>query len=768
MALIGTICLVVALVAAIVSVLLFWTGHVSALKGNDERAEKLANLGYYATMLAFIALTASIALLVYCFFTHDYTIEYVAQNHSSATGGLAWLYTLSGVWAGRAGSLLFWAWLISLFASVIAYRRLTESDALSNIATSVMQLVLIAFLGVLIFSTDNNPFIATAADYLADDGTLVGTAASWGMNVLLEHWAMAIHPVTLFIGYAGLTVPFAYAVSALVVNDPSRQWVKLSQGYAVFSWIFLGIGIGLGAVWAYAVLGWGGYWAWDPVENASLLPWLVGVALIHTLTMYRRQGSFKRWAIFCACLTFAFVVLGTFITRSGLVESVHAFSGDSVSFWFFIILIISALLIGVFGLVWRRKSFVSDVEISSFSGREAAYYFNNVIMVASAVLLAYLTLTSALPSWMPYGGKTVDAGTYETVARIIGIFYFLLMAVCPMLSWHKTEGHAFWKKALVPGLCALGCFALLMVLFATQLLPSYESIVASGGTAASELLAQGPSWYYNGIAVLGFLVASLLLFNTIFAFCRDVGMQGKAGEGNGLVGYFRNRATRAGGLIVHAGMAVMLIGLVGSTMYVSESVVYLDEGAQATVDSYTVTLDQALRGYDGNNLVYGTQVTLSQNGTDLSQAIPNYEITMNQQQKSNAAIFSMPLTDVFVAYQGNNSSGQYSLDIRVNPLIGFVWAGLILLVVGAALSFALRNRGTRRADDGAAPLSQAAGDGAPARTVASTSTRMDGGASARIAVGTPARANRDDGPARADIDAGHSPASTSASSDGDR
>jgi len=397
-------------------------------------------------------------------------------------------------------------------------------------------------------------------------------------------------------------------------------------------------------------------------------------------------------------MTFSFVVLGTFITRSGLVESVHAFEGDTVSFWFFIGLIVSSLVIGVLGLVWRRKTFVSEDEISSFTGREAAYYFNNVFMVVSALLLTYLTLASALPSWLPYGGQSVDAGTYETVARIIGIVYFLMMSICPLLSWRKTDGAAFWKKALVPGICAAAFFALLMLLFATSLLPSYNAIIAGGGTAADDLAAQGPAWYYNGIAVLGFLVASLLLFNSIFAFARDVKAQGEASGGKGFINYFRYRATRAGGMIVHMGMAVMLVGLIGSMMYVTEQVAYLDAGGSTQVDSFTVTLDKGLHGYDGENLVYGTQVTLyNANGVALGTTIPNYELTMNNQQKSNAAVFNMPLTDVFVAYQGNNTSGQYSLDIRVNPLISFVWAGLVMLIIGSVLSLLLRNRGRKRA-----------------------------------------------------------------------
>ncbi len=241
---------------------------------------------------------------------------------------LAWLYTLSALWAGREGSFMFWGWLLSLFAAWVAYKRAPFMDALSNMGLMVTNVVLVLFAGGMLFSTPNNPFKATDPGLLDAAGNLVGEAASWGMNPLLQHWAMILHPPTLFIGYAGLTIPFAFAVAAIIVNDGSDAWVKIVDRITIFSWLFLGAGIGLGSVWAYVVLGWGGYWGWDPVENASLLPWLTGVGLLHSFTIYRKRGGFKKWAIALASVTFALVILGTFITRSGIVQSVHAFQAD--------------------------------------------------------------------------------------------------------------------------------------------------------------------------------------------------------------------------------------------------------------------------------------------------------------------------------------------------------------------------------------------------------------------------------------------------------
>ncbi|NTU90025.1 MAG: cytochrome c biogenesis protein CcsA, partial [Actinobacteria bacterium] len=391
MASIGQVILVLALLFSVAAPITLFAGHRISRKGNPS-GERFTNAGYLFIFATTLCLSLCVALLIYCFFAGNYSIVYVAENHSSDVSGLAWLYKLAGLWSGREGSLLFWAWLISLFASYIGMRRMTVTDELSNIALAVTSLVLAAFLCVISFSTANNPFQATPASYLDEAGNLVGMASYWGMNVLLEHWAMTIHPPTLFIGYAGFTIPFAYAIAALIVNDPSKKWVELCNRITVFSWLFLGLGIGLGAVWAYVVLGWGGYWGWDPVENASLLPWLVGVALIHSFTIYRKRGGFKRWAVMCACICFSAVILGTFITRSGLVESVHAFEGDPVSLTFFLALLILSIVGVCIGIIVRRKDFEASEEIESLTSKNAAYYFNNVLMIASAAILAYLTI----------------------------------------------------------------------------------------------------------------------------------------------------------------------------------------------------------------------------------------------------------------------------------------------------------------------------------------------------------------------------------------
>lgn len=705
--------LLVAFAAVAVSAVCLLAGEVLHRR-NSSVSETLSWAGGVGAVLAFVALTFCCGILVYCFMTGDPTIDYVLNYHSDSTSSLAWLYKLSGLWAGREGSLLFWAWLISAFTGVMAVRSLRKSDRLDNMALFVAMLVLVAFVSVLLFSESNMPFTATDPKYFNSDGTLTTAASLLGMNSLLEHWAMAIHPPTLFVGYAGMTVPFAYAIAALIVNDSSKKWVVRAQRYTVFSWLFLGAGIGLGAVWAYVVLGWGGYWGWDPVENASLLSWLVGVALIHSFTVYRQRGAFKRWSVMCACLTFAFVIVGTFISRSGIVQSVHAFEGDPVSLVLFGALIAVSVLAGIVGLLVRWKSFGPSPdgtdEIQSMTSKEAAYYFNNVIMILFTLLLTYMTVSSALPSFLPFGGESLSAGSYNAIARPLGVVYLLILAVCPLLAWGRTDKARFLKNAKVPALCAVVLFAVLMVYFATYLLPSYNAVIAAGGTNAEGLLEEGPAWYYNGLAVVAFLVASLLFFNSLFMIVRAVrAYREKHGCSvvKGFFGMVANRSASFGGFLSHFAMAIILVGLVGSSMYVTEKVGYLDYDSDTDTASETFQVQDFELTYTSNSVVQeGSYVTYTVNfdvtkdGQYVGSVSPAVQLDENtQQQKLVAGVISFPTEDLFVVYKGVNADGDFSLDVRVNPLISVVWIGFIVLMVGVAVA-SFGRRGPSRKNRG--------------------------------------------------------------------
>ncbi|MCL2137069.1 MAG: cytochrome c biogenesis protein CcsA [Coriobacteriia bacterium] len=665
-----------------------------------------AMLGKGALALCAFCLVVCCSILLYCFISGNNTIKYVAEYRSYSGSPIKWLYLVSGLWAGRSGSLLFWACLLSLFNLSVLWASRKNITAIDFFALAVSQVVLLAFVSVLVFSTQNQPFQPTPESLLDEAGNLVGQAAFWRMNPLLEHWAMAVHPPALFIGYAGLTLPFAYAIAALAVGDDSALWVLKTKRYALVAWLFLGTGIGLGAVWAYVVLGWGGYWAWDPVENASLLSWLIVVALIHSFQVYTQRKAFKRWSLMLACLAFAFVVVGTFITRSGIVSSVHAFESDPVSLAVFGFLVVFPVIAGVAGLYLRRDKFKASsdyAETDDLFTKDTAYYFNNVVMLIVTLLIMYMTLAPALPRPLPFAGLTFSATTFNMLARPMGIVYCLIAALCPMLAWGKADRLAFMQRVRVPALSSLALFAFLTVYFVNRLVPAYDAARAAGGAIAESLLAAGPRWYYLGLTVVGFAVASLLLCNSLVLISRVVGAHARIHRIDSIkafVAVLNSRAALVGGFFAHFGLAVTLIGLIGSSMFVTEVAGYAgvtgDDGefSDFTIGNYTLRyVDYGItESTDGRIVNYQVFFDVYLDGQLIARVGPSIDVDqVTEQNRYNAAVVSSFGEDLFVVFNGISMHGALSLDARINPLISFVWWGFGLIMAGTAIS-AIGNR----------------------------------------------------------------------------
>jgi len=669
---IGNLFLWLALIIAVVSVgSLLWGRRLGQQEG-----EGLINTGYLATYGVLVSLTVSVAVLLSAFFRLDFAFQYVAENHSTDVSNLAWLYKISGVWAGREGSLLFWAWLVAIFGAYVAYKRIQETDDLSNSSLAVYNVVQVFFIVSLLIQT-NNPFKTSPAGWVGTDGELLIAAA---MNPLLQHWAMILHPPTLFIGYAGLVVPFAFAIGALISGDGSKRWVTYIDRITVFSWLFLGIGIGLGAIWAYVVLGWGGFWAWDPVENASLLPWLTGVGLLHSFTVYRRRDGFKKWAVVMATASFILVILGTFITRSGVVQSVHAFQKDPISLTVFLSMMVLAALAAAIGLTIRSKEFASADEFESLTSKDSSYYFNNVLMLVAAIVVAALTLSPA------FGGKSYGPPTYDAIARPVGILYVFIMAVCPLLSWRKTEGPLFWKRIKMPLIGTAVLFAAFATIWWTELWPKH----LASNPSASPLLSLAHTWE----ALIGLLVAALAISIALYLFI-DGARRRSAAKGEGflpaLASIIFKARTQSGGYITHLGIGIILFGLVGSTMFVQESLnnVPNQPGASFDVGEYTFIYQGFSEQQLPNNDVEGVVTfDVEKSGRPIGQAKPSQVQFFRQQQtKLNASVVVEPLHDVFVVFQGiDPATEQISTQVKINPLISWVWVGFVVTIIGTAIA----------------------------------------------------------------------------------
>lgn len=721
-----------------------------------ERRESLAHVGGWVFLASIVLVLLCLVLLAWCFLSGDTSIRYVVYYRSDSASDLAWLFKLSGIWGGSEGSLLLWAFLVLLFGLPAAWRcgkcvrdrKVKDVTAcedaeltlrwgrvqLDVAALAVLALVAAAFLGFILFVEGNRVFDPLSAKYFDSNGDLTGQATLWGLSALLEHWAMAVHPPLLFVGYAGLTVPFAYAVAVLMTGNKTSAWAQRSRIPLLIAWIFLSLGIATGGAWAYSVLGWGGYWGWDAVENASLLPWLACVSLIHSFDALAYKGLFRRWTPFCACLTFSLVGLDAFITRSGVIGSVHAFAGNSASAVLFGAVTIIPLVIGGILVVARSKTpKVSNTQDESEASeeygalsREVAFYFNNVFVFGLVFVIAYATLAPALPLWLPLGGQTMSAAGYNAIIAPYTAIYLCLLALCPLVKWATKRAKAAntqlvsvsaniaskdarnesqdkrcrRKKLCFVVVLGLVLFAPLLLYWLLELHSASLAVDAPDEFFAAAMV--GPRWYVEVISLTVFLAAAFALSSAIFSCLSALRLLWSRQMRSA-----HTAVARIGAALSHAGMAVLAIGLVGSMLYTTQQTFEVPVNrhtAELTVDAKPIEIDGYRLDYEGivntvdanmTDLFSTTTFSVSHNGSFFGEASPSVQaVATTKQTHFHAAILSQPLEDLFVVFKGTAVSAntadtdtmQLILEVRVNRLIGFVWAGAVLFIAGAVVS----------------------------------------------------------------------------------
>jgi cytochrome c-type biogenesis protein CcmF len=636
---IGKLSLIAALVTAVI-LCYYFLSWLSAKRGKAFRKPYHQLYRGQLWLLLFVGL-ASLILFI-AFVVQDFTFLYVA-SHSSEEMTL--LQRLSAFWAGQEGSLLLWLLILSGYTTYIGLRRVRAVDHITSYALLVMDLVQLFFLSVLVFVSD--PFKIAP----------VGSVGQ-GINPLLLHWAMILHPPTLFIGYAGLTIPFAFAVGTLLARDSSAKWVEKSHELTIFSWLFLTIGIFLGALWAYVVLGWGGYWGWDPVENASFVPWLTGTALLHSLTAYRRKGVLKFWTLSLAIITFILVIISTFITRSGLIQSVHAFAANIALTAFFGLFVAATVITSIYLIVSRRADFQAEEPFSSFASKQFTYYLNNVALVIFAFILFTATV---IP---PFFGRNLGPEFYNRLAQPLGLLYLALVALCPMFSWSTTDIKKFLIRSAYPTFSALAAA-----------IPLYICWKES----------------YLGFIGLVLCVFSAVAVGQLFVVgaIRRSQTTGK----NVIVSFFslfKYSRSQAGGYLTHFGIVIIMAGLIGSTIYVLDLPKAIPQRAGETikVSNYQLVFKHLNSNVMETKEIYSAVFAMYDGkGSKINEIAPRIVFYKRQQQSTReAAIHYEPFRDIFVIFQGIDKDGKISLDIKVNPLVSFIWLGSIIMILGTCLA----------------------------------------------------------------------------------
>ncbi len=615
--------------------------------------ERLADTARRAGIAGFFAVTAAAFALVYAVFTNDFSITYILEHSNRA---LPAPYKFAALWSGQEGSLLLWAWLLGAYGFVLRLRHKTDVK-LYAYAGVILAGIQVFFLLVINFAAP--PFSLFSGPLPADGN---------GLNPLLQYPEMVIHPPMLYLGYVGFSVPFAFALGALMMRYPGEKWIRITRTWTMVTWLFLTCGIFLGMHWAYAVLGWGGYWGWDPVENASFMPWLTGTAFLHSVMMQERKGMMKSWNVWLIFSTFLLTLLGTLLTRAGLVSSVHAFAQSSIGTWFVVFMgIVSAVCI--FTYILQHSHLKTEHRLESLVSRESSFLFNNLVLLTACFVILWGTLFPIISEYVQGSKVTVGAPFYNRVAVPIGLFLLFLTGVGPLLPWRATSFKSLRRNFVVP---TIALWATVIVCLAVGVRPWKNGAYQNGD-------------FY---ALVAFAVAAAVLSAIISEFLRGAAVISRQTRRNLLSATWlltRRNTRRYGGYIVHIGVVVVVIGLAGQAFNrnVERELGFHD---QMSVGPYTLRQVGATQDtnadYDSNYAL----LDVYKDGKKAFQMTPErriYHLGEGDQPQTMVTIHSTPEWDLYVVYEGvNPDTGQPIVKAFLNPLVGWIWFGLAIIVLG--------------------------------------------------------------------------------------
>jgi cytochrome c-type biogenesis protein CcmF len=651
----------------------FVAGIVAAVR-KDAIGYQLAETARRAGMASFAAVFLAACALVYAALTDDFSVAYILHHSNRALPGA---YKFAVLWSGQEGSILFWALLLSAYGFVLRLRHKVD-QRLVAMASVILAGIQIFFLILVCFVA--NPFGMMST--VAADGN--------GLNPLLQYPEMVIHPPMLYLGYVGVSVPFAFALAALILRYPGEKWIQITRRWTMVAWMFLTCGVFLGAHWAYAVLGWGGYWGWDPVENASLLPWLSTTAFLHSVMMQEKRGMMKVWNVWLIFITFMLSILGTLLTRSGLVSSVHSFAQSSIGNWF-------AGAAGWTGQSWRsipyfipgflpiilavcvifyiknRDHLQSENKLESLVSRESSFLFNNLVLLGACFAVLVGTLFPIVSEAIRDVKMNLGAPFYNKVMIPIGLFLIFLTAVGPLLAWRSTSVGSIKRNFAIPATIAviveIAVSAMLIrngVRFWTDMDQIYAMMAFCLSTLVTATIA---SEFFRGGRVL-----QNKLQTNLFA---------------GMYHLSRRNMRRYGGYVVHFGVVLVVIGLAGAAFNRDQEQT-VGKGDELKIGRYTLVGEEYT---DDDNANYQSQAALLnvyRDGKYLTRLNPEerfFKSSGGQQPVHIVANHSTLREDLYVVYEGRDpDSGHPIIKAFVKPLVNWIWIGWLVIVFGTGMA----------------------------------------------------------------------------------
>jgi cytochrome c-type biogenesis protein CcmF len=657
MATFGSLALLIALALAAYN--LFAGGVALRLIATGQPApispERLADTARRAGIAVFIAVTGAAYALVYSVFNNDFSITYIMEHSNRA---LPAAYKFAALWSGQEGSLLLWCWLLATYGFVLRLRHKTDVK-LYAYAGTILAAIQVFFLAVVNFAAP--PFSLLRGGIPADGN---------GLNPLLQYPEMVIHPPLLYLGYVGFSVPFAFGLGALMMRYPGEKWIKITRVWTLVTWLFLTCGIFLGMHWAYAVLGWGGYWGWDPVENASFMPWLTGTAFMHSVMMQEKRGMMKSWNVWLIFSTFLLTLLGTLLTRAGLVSSVHAFAQSSIGNWFMIFMGI-VLAVCIFTYILQRDHLRSDHQLESLVSRESSFLFNNLVLLTACFVILWGTLFPILSEYVQGSKVTVGAPFYNRVAVPIGIFLLFLTGVGPLLPWRATSLRAIKRNFIVP-VIALWLMVAVCFIFGPRPLSTWFS---------------DPGYFYSLVA---FAMSASVFAAITSEFLRGGAVIARQTGKNILASIYllmRRNTRRYGGYLIHIGVVIVVVGLAGAAFNRNtEKELALHDSM--SIGPYTL---ECVGFTQDSNANYNSDYALLdvyENGKKQFQMAPEKRVYLaSQQPQTMVAVHSVLSWDLYVVFEGTNpDTGQPIIKAFLNPLVSWIWAGVVLIVFGTFIA----------------------------------------------------------------------------------
>lgn len=646
--------------ALLLAVLVSAYGVVAPLIGvKTGRREFIKSAERAAYALCAVAVVAS-AALIYAFVTRDFRVEYV---YSYSSRELSWFYTVTAFWAGNAGSMLLWLLILGIFMAFVVYQNRHKNRELLPYVISILMAIGLFFSLIMTVSHGSNPFQLVPGDVVPANGA--------GLNPMLKNPGMVFHPVTTYLGYVGFAIPFAFGMGALITKRLGDFWIRSTRRWTLLAWFFLSVGNLVGAWWAYVTLGWGGYWAWDPVENASFLPWLTGTAFLHSVMIQEKKDMLKVWNMVLIIITFTLTIFGTFLTRSGIIQSVHSFGQGTLGPFF--VAFIGLTLVFSLNLLFSRLDLLkSRNELDSFISRETSFLLNNLILVGMAFTVLWGVLFPILSEAVTGKKITVGPPFFNQVMTPIGLVFIFVTGVCPLVAWRRASFTNLRRNFTYPAGVGLVTLVLLLVF--------------------------GMRHVY---ALISFTLCAFVLATILLEFVRGTWVRRQmTGENilKALVSLIWRNKRRYGGYIVHVGVILILIAVTGSNAFKQELQQTLKKGESLRISNYELTYD-SFSSYDTNEKRVG-QVTfvLKQDGRFLGTVKPIKEYYFSKDQPwTRIDRYSTLSEDFYVALLDySNETGEANIKIDINPLVTWLWIGSFVMGLGGLIAMWPDRREQRR------------------------------------------------------------------------